>query len=331
MKKRLLVISAFSAEVLGVVALFRGAGSGARTLLGAHLLVSVLVALALRLVLPRRFRMPAEWVSLFLFSVIFLLPGVGALGLTITLLVTFYWPRDRVWRVPHQVIEAPDLPFRPLRLSDQPTYGEGHLVGLLRHGTNADQRLRAVIATRQLSDQFAVPILEIALRDNVDDVRLLAYALLDSKERVLYSRIQKSKLRLADGHELSVHSLNRRMAEDYWELAYQGLAKGEVLTHVLNSARAHAEAALAKEARDFGLCLLLGRVLIRLGVLDLAEGYFQKALEGGLPGVVVYPNLAEVAFRKREFARVRDLLAKIEPHSLGRPPLSTVANYWLWR
>ena len=78
---------------------------------------------------------------------------------------------------------SPISPTARSSCSSQPIYGVVGLVGVIRHAAETAARVRAVMATRQLSDQYAVPILQVALRDPVDDVRLLAYALLDGKER----------------------------------------------------------------------------------------------------------------------------------------------------
>ncbi|MCA1663775.1 MAG: hypothetical protein LC659_05830, partial [Myxococcales bacterium] len=144
--------------------------------------------LALVRLLPARLRSDGNAaVAGFVFATALLLPGVGALGLLIGLVAPLRWPRPPEPASRFRVVRPPELPFRPTRVAERPVYGEGHLVGMLRHGARPDQRLRAVMATRQLTDQYAIPVLGVALKDRVDDVRLLAYSLLDRKERALYT------------------------------------------------------------------------------------------------------------------------------------------------
>ncbi|GAL03027.1 extracellular matrix protein PelE [Photobacterium aphoticum] len=50
------------------------------------------------------------------------------------------------------------------------------------HNTDPERRALAVTAIRQLPRQHAVPLLQLALKDLTDDVRLLAYASLESIE-----------------------------------------------------------------------------------------------------------------------------------------------------
>jgi hypothetical protein len=331
MKQRSLAILALSVELaaLGLLGVHTGYALTATALIVVHVLTSAAAAWLVHRLLPSKLRGTPELGGLFLFTIAVCLPIVGVVGLLGGLILALRWRGARTVHAPFKTTKPPDLPFRPMRMSEKPVYGEGHLVGVLRHAPRAEQRLRAVMATRQLADQYAIPILGVALKDRVDDVRLLAYALLDRKERTLYTRIQECKKELAETPPAAQLSLHKRLAQDYWELAYLGLAKGEVLTHVLTAARTHAEAALNARPDEHGLSLLLGRILLKQGKLNQARVALERALAGGLPGIAVLPQLAEVAFRERRFAQVRQHLAAIDPNALGRPPLTQVVAYWL--
>lgn len=76
--------------------------------------------------------------------------------------------------------------IKPLELEVQP-----QSIQNLFRSRNPEKRLEAVFATLKLEDRDAVPLLRRALGDSVDDIRLLAYALLDRKEHRLSERIQK--------------------------------------------------------------------------------------------------------------------------------------------
>ena len=122
--------------------------------------------------------------------------------------------------------------------------------------------------------------------------------------------------------------LHHHIAQDYWELAYLGLAEGEVLTHVLHTAREHVEAALEQHANAPGLHFLRGCILLRQGDVKGARDAFIKAQSAGLPEVEVLPYLAEVAFRERRFQDVRAALRALDPLARTHPTLSGVADYW---
>lgn len=293
----------------------------------AHGAASALTTALLYGVLPGPWRQPPKLVVLFLFTLSFLLPLVGVIGLSATFLAALYLPRRVKRQRPFLITDFPELPFRPLR-SRQRFYTEGHLVSTLRHSGNPEERVKTVMAARQVSDQHAIPVLSVALKDPVDDVRLLAYAMIDSKERDLYGQIRAcaKELEAADADHAVL--LRRRLAESYWELAYLGLAQGDVLKHVLKTAREHAEAVTRALPGDGGTHLLLARVLIRMGEFDAAEESLKCARDAGMPDPAVLCLLAEVAFLQRRFDLVHYLLDSIDPAIRDLPPLSQVAMYW---
>jgi Tfp pilus assembly protein PilF len=168
----------------------------------------------------------------------------------------------------------------------------------------------------------------VALRDPVDDVRLLAYALLDSKERAIYGKIRAQTARLAEAVKEAQGGIHKRLAQEHWELVYLGLATGEVRAHVLESGLRHARQALSMLRRDAGLHLLLGRMLCAQGHYDEGAATFNTAETLGLPSQSLASFRAEIAFRRREYDRVRELLRELPAESKRRMPMAAVVAYW---
>ncbi|PMZ42773.1 transporter, partial [Pseudomonas sp. GW247-3R2A] len=92
------------------------------------------------------------------------------------------------------------------------------------------------LATRRMPGKEAVPILKLALGDPSDDVRLLAYSMLDKQESDINLHIQIALGELVNANAKTAGALHGRLARWYWELAYLGLAQGSVLDHVLTQA-----------------------------------------------------------------------------------------------
>ncbi|MFO6383442.1 HEAT repeat domain-containing protein, partial [Pseudomonas aeruginosa] len=82
------------------------------------------------------------------------------------------------------------LPFRPKEKRLDMMFSDGGLQDVLRHAPDPNQRLTAIFATRRMPGKEAIPILKLALRDPADDVRLLAYSMLDQKESRINQRIE---------------------------------------------------------------------------------------------------------------------------------------------
>jgi len=167
-----------------------------------------------------------------------------------------------------------------------------------------------VVAARDRDDPGAIALLRRALTDRDEDVRLLAHAVLESKQRVAYRGVHDTcDLRLAAAH---------------WELARTDLADGDCLAHALTAARHHARAAAARHPQRASLALLAGRIELRSGALDDAEAALARAIELGLPPAVAAPYLAEAAFLARRFDRVPRWLAAAGDH----PALARLRRFW---
>jgi hypothetical protein len=285
-------------------------------------------ALALFRWLPKLLRRRSFTGYTSLCLILFFLPLIGAVGMAAGLVIPILLPHKLKQEAPLVTTRIPDLPYRPLIVSSQPIYGVVGLVGVIRHAADTAARVRAVMATRQLSDQYAVPILQVALRDPVDDVRLLAYALLDGKERTIYGNIKELGARLADAPQAAHGGIHKRLAHEYWELVYLGLAQGEVLAHVLVSGLKHANQAAQDLPNDGGLSFLLGRMRAAQGNLEEASSWFDKAESQGLPHTVLISYRADLAFRQRRWDDVQRLLKQLPADSKKRLPMSAVVSFW---
>lgn len=325
-----LILGALALELSGLL-LLPGAVAGARAPLllygGLHLVASVMVALVLYRVFPRDYRRPRRAIAVTLFALAFFVPFFGIPGLLAGLLLGLYLPR-RETPEPYMAIDIPDLPYKPLSVNPQPLYGSGGLIGVLRNAPSPERRIRAVMATRQLREQDAIPILRIALRDRVDDVRLLAYSLLDRMEQKINEQIKSLLDELEGATGMAAARLHEQLAHQFWELAYLGLASGDVYVHVLQQALQHFGQALALLPRDAALWFQKGRVLLRLGRPDEAEEAFRQALRFGMSETDVNPYLAETAYLERDWRRVRTLMEQLPLAVRAEPPLSMLAQYW---
>lgn len=292
-----------------------------------HALVSLLIAAAVWSCLPVHHRRPLPWAALLLFSVPFFMPIVGAFGI-IAAAVALRTQRHRsepIWRS----IGVPSLPFRPVGRPPSPMFHDGGLQDVLYLARDPDQRLAALLTTQRMDGQSPVSILKLALRDPADDVRLLAYSMLDQQESQINQRIERLLASLADRKEGPEQAaLHGSLAHWYWELAYLGLAQGSVLNHVLAQAASHVEASLLN-ASDPELQLLGGRIALEQGNVKKARNYFTLAEHGGMGAGQLLPFLAETAFMEGDYAQIPRLLASMPPGTLARPPFAQLTRYWL--
>ncbi|MBV4520488.1 HEAT repeat domain-containing protein [Pseudomonas sp. SWRI74] len=291
-----------------------------------HGLACVMLCGAVWLLLPARYRSPLPWSPLFIFSLAFFVPVLGAVGVVAAIFPALYLPRKRdkqAW----QAVGIPSLPYRAQTNLHSPIFADGGLQDVLRHAPDPDQRLAALLATKRMPGKEAVPILKLALGDPSDDVRLLAYSMLDKQESDINLRIQIALGQLHGATAKVAGGLHGTLARWYWELAYLGLAQGSVLDHVLNQANEHAEQGLlAGEGGE--LFLLAGRIALERGDVERAEMLLTQAQENGMGAAQILPFHAELAFEAGRYHEIPGLLASLPEKTRQRPPFADLVRSW---
>ncbi|MBN3790122.1 lipopolysaccharide N-acetylglucosaminyl transferase [Burkholderia sp. Ac-20353] len=209
------------------------------------------------------------------------------------------------------------------------SYAHEHEVkeGLMNRRIAVGHRMTALVAMRTMPVRAASPILHALLNDPADDVRLLAYGMLDKSEKRVTQQIgiARAKLsrRLSDDERYRV---DKTLAELYCELVYARLVDGDVFRNALEQADAHAARALHHRPGDGALWRLRGRLAFEADRLDDAEAMLTQAITCGYPRMRVLPYLAEIAYRRRDYAAVRrhlDGMPPVPPHLLA-----PIADYW---
>lgn len=295
------------------------------TLVVIDVIVSAVAALLAYGLLPDSYRQAAGHALLFFFSFGLFVPVLGAIGVIGLAAFSRRYARPRPSET-YQVVELPE--FSEGRTRIQHSYGIGGLQARLRNRTlPTELRMRALLAVQDAPVRLSSPVMHTLLGDPIDDVRLLAYGLLSNKEKVLNERIH-----VALGGLGKVSNARNRVAYQktlaglYWELAYQGLVRGELLQHALSEARHYALEALAIDSHG-ALWSLLGKIYLRQGRLDKAEAAFREALKLDFPMTRVAPYLAEVAFLKRDFGEVRRLLCQVS-RAERTEEFDLLVRYW---
>ncbi len=292
----------------------------------AHAMACALLTLILLPLMPSRYRGQPITTGVFLFTLQFAIPFIGSVGLVLGMLLALYLPRSSR-DIPWQEVDIPELPFQPIDMDLQVVYSQGGLRQVLREAISTDKRLKALMATRQRNDRDAIEILREALKDPSDDVRLLAYSMLEQKEKTLAQRAGTLQQSLQNADDLTSVSLQRRLAQVWWEMAYLGLAQGGLRHYYLDSAGKLLRRLVARRSQHNDW-RLLGRVELALGNIDNAEEAFRSALAGGSSPELIMPYLGEVAYLRRDFAQVRQHLSAC-PLERFHPANRPVIESWL--
>ncbi len=287
-----------------------------------------LCALALHQMMPPSQQNPRRAALLFLFVVTFFLPVFGGLGMLGGIIAEYFYPKPKpqLW----MSVPIPGLPHQPPAIAANTEYGDGALSAMLRYCPDPERRLSAVLTARRLRDANDTEVLQLALTDRVDDVRLLAYSVLDHKDQAFNERLKTLLRQLQTAPVEQQSQLRKRLAQTHFEMIHLGLARGEVQSYLLDQARKHIDAALQLEAKDCESLFLLGIIAVRQGEFETAEKAFLKAQVLGMALEKVLPYLAEVAFRQKRFATVTHYMRAINSFYFHTQPLlSGIAAHWL--
>lgn len=314
-------------ELLGLGWLLWQPGSFALPIyLATHTAASLLAAAGMMLFVPQaREARPRAGFAYFA-ALAFFIPFVGVGAVLAIMVAVRITPRQRA-PTKFRSVEVPR--FNTVRAGDAVPFSRARVRPVLEAAqAPMELKLRALIALQGVTSRAGNELIRTQLGSSVDDVRLLAYGLLDAREKVFEARIHESKSRLSSATAPEERaSLLRDIAHLYWELVYGGIVQGDLLLHAQEEARRHAEQALELDPDQGGTWMLLARVYLQGVDTKKARDALDRALACGYPRRQVLPYLAEAAYREREYRRVATLLDELS----GTPQqqaLAGVTAYW---
>ena len=305
-------------------------GSHSLALLASYLMLhaagSGFLALFLSLVIPTQYQRPRQWVLVYLFAFNFFMPIVGLLCVTIGLLLGFWLPR-RHGRSEFEVMSNPR--FTTHRNHEGTGFRGGQVRAQLGNSmAPLDQRMKALAAVQDTPARATGSLLRTLLADPTDDIRLLAYGILDGKEKHITARILENRHLLNEAHDpLEQSRLNKLIAELYWELIYQDLVQGDMRNFSADQVRKYANEALQVAQDDAGLWFLLTRLELFSGRVEAAEHALFQAQRGNFARERLLPYFAELRFLQRRFDEVRMLFDELADRP-GVPALAQSRRFW---
>jgi polysaccharide biosynthesis protein PelE len=321
-------ISALGLEIASMLMIVENhsAGSDLLTPFFSHLTASI----ASVIVLPKFLTSPNQTHNpinlLFFFIIAFYIPVLGMLGLAFAV-VPGLRPIKAGSKLSINFNRIREFSSVPADRSLHFEYGAVSLENLLR-SQNPDKRMTAVYATLKLDDKNAIPLLRTALRDPVDDIRLLAYALIDRKEQRISERIEQARQSLENNETTTnTRHLYKCIVKDYWELAHLGLVEGETLNYVLNKTREYLEKALKLYPKDRGLHLQYAKLLLRLKNPKKAYDEFKMAEALGVGKKQLLLYYAEIDFLQRRYGEVKRYMKEIDLVT-AHPQIHAAKRFW---
>ncbi len=331
MTRMMIIMAAIALDAYGISSVLPNTDSEwilVRFLL-EHAAASMLLAWSTWYFLPPNLREPRLPVSLLLFNFAFLIPILGIAGILGAARIADYLRRVSV-APPFTHVPLPE--FITSRSASEVRFSPGGIRSrLARPSIPPPQRLHSLLALQAIPPHLSSRLLQTTLADHSDDIRLVAYGLLDSREKAITEQIHRELANLKTAPDEARRLIFRQhLAELYWELVYSGLAQGDLLAHALDQALSHVDGALQLAPQDAGLQFLKARILHRMKRDAEAYPLFEEAMRNGLPEARVLSYLAEIEFDRGDYAAVRRLLALI-PESQVTPLLKPAIRFWTSR
>ena len=291
-----------------------------------HAAASVDAAQMGAMFLPQQYRHPKWAVYGLFFLGSFFVPLLSYIAISAIVITARFFSKPVVYH-PFLRVELPEFTLGSAGVRN--SLGEGAIRSRLNTASlPTEVRMKALLSVHAMSPRFSVPMLKELLGDEADDLRLLAYGMLDNREKTLNALIDDLLKKLDSCNELSLCQLyQKQIAEIYWAFAYEHLAEGDMLSYMLAQAERYVRAAITTKP-DGDLWVLLAQILIRQQKLEEVDDAFNNAIKLGMPAMRIQPYLAELAYQRHDYQAVREHL-KLIPFNNQSPQIANLQRFWL--
>jgi len=285
--------------------------------------------------LPEQYRQPARASYALLYCLAFFIPVLGVLATVVAVLVARRYPR--ILRIERFVaVTMPEFSGVQRENTERSDLRAGDARRILKDWSlPLETRLRVLVALQTMRPKAAVPLLQSLLADPSEDIRLLAYSMVDAWEKDLTHQIQQARDRLREAREGEdraplVNSL-RRLAELHWLQVDTGLARGDLRRFSLEQAQKLCEDVLVLDAYAPGVWQLYARVLIELDQLAAAARALNLARKVRMPLMEIWPLMAQIAWLRRDLDGVRKYMSRLGDDAQMPHQLRGMAAFWRTR
>lgn len=311
------VLEFFSAKTL------LGSEPSAFTVLSLHLLALLAAVPVLRLSFPEEYRRLHWTFPALVVGFALPLPVVGPLFLLgYRLLLTIEPARNIESKYVLGTTQYLTLPrYEPEEIEAPRSVAE------ILNGKDNVARRAAILALRVVEPKKALPLLQKAIQDSDEQVRLLAQTQFNQIIAGLEGRVKTLEAELAKPpRHLSKLLL---LAEQYHEMVYLGLATDETQTIYLGRAIELLEEAGQQAPDNTAARFLLVKCALKSNRLDQARAGLQFLRKKGWQPEVLGPWEAEIAFLERDWEQLSRALHKLDADGATPGALRGPVEFWL--
>lgn len=228
--------------------------------------------------------------------------------MVLAILMTMYFKRKTKQVTLHfKTVEYPDYQSSPA--SSLAVYGEGFGFKVAQSNCAPQQvRQNLLLLINKNKSAQVNKINTLVLSDEIDEMRLYAQVLIEQQEKEIAHRatyILRAMSYEKDIFEMA--KLKKQMAEVLWEQVYRDLVNKISFASALQRIKQYAMEANNILVHDCELPILLAKVAIKELDLNTAQRQLEIARERRAPNYKVVSYLAEIAYKKKEYSKVKTL------------------------
>lgn len=195
------------------------------------------------------------------------------------------------------------------------------------NGRDNTLRRKAILALRAVDQRRALPVLQKAIQDGDDQVRLLAQTQYNKILAGIELSVKSLEAEIQKGNPSVVRLL--QLAEQYHELVFLGLSSEETQVIYLGRAMELLEIALQKQPDHLGVRLLMLKCLVRSRKLDAASEQLIELRKLGMREEILLPWEADIRFQRRDWTSLKECLIRMKSGRLKDSRLGAPIDFWL--
>lgn len=253
------------------------------------------------LFLPKKYK--KYQLEIFIFFVVINI-GLLFIGIVLTIIMIlfgFSWATHRISRPSYETVYFEEqVSAFPMVYSE---FHEGILALDSQFGEtiSSDEKIKSLKILYDSNAQGNIGKIQHFLSDESDETRLYAFALVSSFEKRLNQQIKELQEKIANtDNEKQKEKFSFELAQVYWQFIFHGVANKQLTGFYTEKI----EKILKKIDFNPSAFILLGKIQIFNKEYHLAEEYFSKAIELGVPKKSLYTFFAEIKYGQRKYDEI---------------------------
>lgn len=305
-----------------------------------HVVLSGLLAIFFVFILPKNYKKNCKIKNLLLLFITMsvFLSEFFLFFYYVVIVFSFYFPYRKKEEGKFETLDFPEFSIH--------TQGKKNFGGLLgaKERLQKDQlstqaRVDSLMMLQHFSKSHVTEVIRKLLSDEQDDLRLLAFGMLNKREKVINQQIFE-QLNMLEELKVDPDNSNRkiilqnlilmRLAELYWSYVYENLVQGDLRSYSLKMAENYLKEVLVIEEYKNPLSVFLfAKIKNAQGNFDEALTYFNLAIELGIVSSRVFPYLAEIYFRQRRYDKVKSSMQQLARSKVVLPSIKGIMGVWI--